>query len=300
VHNKVIVAVLGPEDTSRDAVAFGIHLARAEHAQLVLAAVWESPLGAGDSLYAGIVMPAMELELHAVRALVPDTIPVRTRILGSTSVVRGLHRLIDEEGSDVVVFSAADLRRYGHGNLALEALHDAPCAVATVPVGYAGDRVAADVAVAWVDTPEAHAALEDGVRMARHSGGTLRIVHVLRMPYGVADHGRLSASGTADWLEAARRDGEASLARALEQVDGRVSVTTELREGVCGRELAAAARGCGMIVTGSRGYGALRRLVLGSTTAALLREAEVPVLTLPRAIAEREAEGSSAANVSHA
>jgi nucleotide-binding universal stress UspA family protein len=300
VHKKIIVAVLGPEATSRDAVAFGIHLARAEDAQLLLAAIWESPLGAGDSLYEGVVMPAMEREMRAVRPLVPDTIPVRTRILGSTSVVRGLHRLIDEEGSDVVVFSAADLRRYGHGNLALEALHDAPCAVATVPVGYAADRVAADVAVAWVDTAEARAALEDGIRMARHSGGTLRIVHVVRMPYGLADHGWLGPSGTADWLESARHDGEATLASALEQVDGRVPVTTELREGVCGRELAAAARGCGMIVTGSRGYGALRRLVLGSTTAQLLREAEVPVLTLPRAVAQRDGEGSSAATMSHA
>jgi nucleotide-binding universal stress UspA family protein len=55
-----------------------------------------------------------------------------------------------------------------------------------------------------------------------------------------------------------------------------------------------------MIVTGSRGYGALRRLVLGSTTAELLRGVEVPVLTLPRAIAEREAVEPSAAHVSHA
>jgi nucleotide-binding universal stress UspA family protein len=300
VQNKVIVAVLGPEDTSRDAVAFGIHLARAEHAQLLLAAIWESPLGAGDSLYEGVVKAEMERVLRAVRPLVPDTIPVRTRILGSTSVVRGLHRLIGDEGSDVIVFSAADLRRYGHGNLALEALHDAPCAVAIVPVGYAADRKAADVAVAWVDTAEAQAALEGGIRMARHSGGTLRVVHVVRMPYGLADHGWLGPSGTAEWLEAARRDGEASLARALEQVDGRVPVTTELREGVCGRELARAAVGCGMIVTGSRGYGALRRLVLGSTTAELLRGVEVPVLTLPRAIAEREAVEPSAAHVSHA
>ena len=50
-----------------------------------------------------------------------------------------------------------------------------------------------------------------------------------------------------------------------------------------------------MIVTGSRGYGGLRRLVLGSTTAELLREAEVPVLILPRAVAQREAEKHPAA-----
>jgi nucleotide-binding universal stress UspA family protein len=286
VHRQIIVAVVGREDSARDAIAFAISLARAEGATLVLAGVWESPLGAGDSLYEGMVRPETERELGALRPLVPDTVPVRTRILGATSVVRGLHRIVDEHAGDVIVFSAADLRRYGHGNLALEMLHDAPCAVAVVPEGYAGDRSAADVAIAWVDTPEAHAALEAGVRLARHSGGTLRIVHVLPMPYGFAGAGWLGPTGTADWLEAARSEGEASLERALELVDRRVPAATELRDGICGRELAAAGAGCGVIVTGSRGYGGLRRLILGSTTADLLRDVEVPVLTLPRSLAE--------------
>jgi nucleotide-binding universal stress UspA family protein len=300
VHKQIIVAVIGDERASRDAMAYGIHLARAEQAQLVLAGVWESPLGAGDSLYEGVVRPEIERELQALCPLVPETMPVCTRILGATSIVRGLHRLVAEHTRDVIVFSAADLSRYGHGNLALEMLHDAPCAVAVVPKGYAEDRVSADVAVAWVDTDEARAALEAGVRLATQSGGTLRIVQVLRMPYGFADAGWLGPSGTVDWLESARSDGEASLARALAQVDGRVPATTELREGVCGRELAGAARGCGMIVTGSRGYGGLRRLVLGSTTAELLREAEVPVLTLPRAVAQRDAQEHSAATAAPA
>ena len=300
MHKKIIVAVVGREETSRDAIAFAIHLARAEQAHLLLAGVWESPLGAGDSLYEGVVLPEIERELHALRPLVPETVSVRTTILGATSVVRGLHRLIAADGGDMLVFSAADLRRYGHGNLALEALHDAPCAVAVVPEGYAQDQVARDVAVAWVDTPEARAALEAGVRLAKHSGGTLRIVQVLRMPYGLADHGWLGPSGTADWLDAARGEGEASLTAALELVDERVPATTELREGPCGRELAAAARGCGVIVTGSRGYGGLRRLILGSTTAELLREAEVPVVTLPRSVAKRESAEPSATTASHA
>jgi nucleotide-binding universal stress UspA family protein len=286
VHKRIIAAVFGDGNASRDAIAFGIHLARAEHAELLLAAISSSPLGAGDSLYEGVVHPEMERELRALRPLVPDTIAVRMRVLGATSVVRGLHRLVDETGTDVIVFSAADLRRSGHGNLALEALHDAPCAVAVVPDGYREDRVAADVAVAWVDTAEARAALEAGIRLAKHNGGTLRIVHVLRMPHGIADQLWLGPSGTAAWLESARRDGEDALARALEQVDKRVPATTELREGVCGHELATAGLGCAMIVTGSRGYGGLRRLVLGSTTAALLQGASVPVLTLPRAVAE--------------
>ena len=75
----------------------------------------------------------------------------------------------------------------------------------------------------------------------------------------------------------------------MERVAGRVPVTTEVRNGPSGHELAAATHDCSLVVTGSRGYGALRRLVLGSTTADLLRGATVPVLILPRAVAERVA-----------
>jgi nucleotide-binding universal stress UspA family protein len=140
-----------------------------------------------------------------------------------------------------------------------------------------------------VDSAEADAALEAGVRYTEHSGGTLRIVQVLAFPYRFSDQPWVDTSGTEHWLESARPEAEASLQLAVERVGGRVPVATELRDGYSGRELAEASRDCAMIVTGSRGYGAVRRLVLGSTTADLLREATVPVVTLPRAVAEREA-----------
>jgi nucleotide-binding universal stress UspA family protein len=291
VHKKIVVATFGDGNPARDAVALGVELARVEGAQLVLAAIWASPLGAGDTLYEGLVRAEIERELKTLRDIVPSDVHARVVIHGATSVVRGLHRVVAGGHEDVLVFSAADLRRHGHGNLALEALHDAPCAVAVAPVGYAGCELGAgtEIAVAWVDSPEAQAALEAGVRLAKHTGGTLRIVQVLDVPYRLGETPWVDASGAAHWLQSARPEAEASLARAVERVAGRVPVATELRDGFRGRELADASGGCALIVTGSRGYGALRRIVLGSTTADLLREATVPVLTLPRAVAEREA-----------
>jgi len=300
--NKIIVATFGDGDASRDAVALGVELARAEQAEFLLAAVWASPLGAGDSLYEGVVRDEIERELHVLRELVPDDVHVRTEVRGATSVVRGLHRLVAGNDHDVLVFSAADLNRHGHGNLALEAIHDAPCAVAVAPNGYARQQrdLGPDVAVAWVSSAEADAALEAGVRYARHTGGTLRLVQVLRFPYRFGDQPWIDTAGAEHWLESARPEAEASLQLAVDRVGARVPVVTELRNGYCGRELAEASRGCAMIVTGSRGYGAVRRLVLGSTTADLLREATVPVVTLPRAVAEREAAEHDAVSASHA
>ena len=295
--SRTIVAAFGDDAASRDALALGIELARAQQGELLLTAIWASPLGAGDSLYEGVVRREIERELKVLRALVPDDVHVRTDVRGATSVLRGLHRVVWSHHHDTLVFSAADLDRHGHGNLALEMIHDAPCAVAVAPAGYARikDALGPDVAIAWVDAPEAEAALEAAVRHTQHSHGALRIVQVLRAPYRFGEDPWVDSAGMTHWLESLRPEAEASLARAVELVGDRVPVVTDLRDGLCGHELAKAARDCRLIVTGSRGYGALRRLVLGSTTAELLREATVPVLVLPRAVAERDAAGAEAA-----
>jgi nucleotide-binding universal stress UspA family protein len=41
-------------------------------------------------------------------------------------------------------------------------------------------------------------------------------------------------------------------------------------------------RGIDLLVCGSRGYGPVRRVLLGTVSAALLRQASVPVLVTPR------------------
>jgi nucleotide-binding universal stress UspA family protein len=299
---KIIVAAFGDGEAARDALDLGVELARAEQAELVLAAVWASPLGAGDSLYEGVVRSEIERELNVLRGLVPGDVHARIEIRGATSVVRGLHSVVADNHHDVLVFSAADLTRHGHGNLALEAIQGVPCAAAVAPAGHAQAKAALgpDVAIAWIESPEAGAALEAAVRQVRHTGGTLRIVQVLGVPYRFSDQPWIDTAGVTHWLDSARPEAEASLQRAVKRVDGRVPVVTELRDGYSGHELAQASRGCAMIVMGSRGYGALRRLVLGSTTADLLRAATVPVLTLPRAVAEREAAEHDEEAASHA
>src|SRR5947209_5805393 len=128
MSTKIIVAAFGDGDASRDAVALSVELARAQRAELVIAGIWASPLGAGDSLYEGVVRREIERELQVLVGLVPGDVFAHTNVCGATSVVRGLHRIVGGHVRDVIVFSAVDLERHGHGNLALEAIQDAPCA----------------------------------------------------------------------------------------------------------------------------------------------------------------------------
>ncbi|MDE3070212.1 MAG: universal stress protein, partial [Acidobacteriota bacterium] len=68
--------------------------------------------------------------------------------------------------------------------------------------------------------------------------------------------------------------------------------------GLIGEELAAFGDEVDILVVGSRGYGPVRRLVLGSTSDYLERHARCPLLVLPRiagAGAEAPGEASEAA-----
>jgi nucleotide-binding universal stress UspA family protein len=288
MRNRIVVAVFGNSQAARDAIALGARLAHARHAEIVLAAAWVALAGRGGSDYERRVRAMVEAELDTLRDLVPSGVPARTSAHGAPSVLHGLRRLVRAEG-DVLVFAAADLRRHGHGNLALETLHDAPCNVAVAPAGWASASPPPDVAVAWADALEAAAALEAGVEIAASTGGTLHVIHVLAIPTRMADAPWLDDDDNRHWLVSTRPQGEELLQRAVERVAGRVPVVTELLEGLPAHELAAATTTCGLVVMGSRGYGSVRRLVLGSTSAGLLREASVPVLIAPRALAERDA-----------
>jgi nucleotide-binding universal stress UspA family protein len=289
MRKRIVVAVFGNTEAARDAVAFGVQLARARHAQLILGARWVTLLGRGGLAYDRLVREEIQRDVDELRKDVPSGVAVRASVDSAASILRGLHSLVRDDGDDVLVFSAADLKHRGHGSLALETLHDAPCSVAVAPAGHALAAPAPDVAVAWTDAPEAEAALEAGIEIATFTDGTLRLVHVLTVPTRLADEPWLDANDTRHWLVSTRPEGEASLQRGVELVAHRVPVSTDLRDGLADQELAQAAGGCGLIVAGSRGYGSLRRLVLGSTSAGLLREATVPVLVTPRCVAERRA-----------
>ena len=73
--------------------------------------------------------------------------------------------------------------------------------------------------------------------------------------------------------------------------------TGEVVVGDPATELAYAGNDLDLLVTGSRGYGPVRRLMLGSTSARLVREAPCPVLVLTRG-AEADTENGVAASAS--
>jgi nucleotide-binding universal stress UspA family protein len=285
VTPKLVVGIRSDDVQAEDAVALGVDLARLWNAHLVLTGAWASPLGAGDALYAGVVCSEIERELEQLRKKIPDDVFVTTEVRGSTSISRALHRAAEVHHAEMLVLGPVreELPYVGASPAHLTVIHDAPTAVAVAPAGYrAHPRDSGSVMAAWDGSDESRLALEASVGLAIAIAGTLHLVHVVETPLITLGHGVLNDSRLGEWMSGQLARGRELLASGVKAVSGRVPVRSELREGLPDAQLAEAGLGDRFIVVGSRGYGAVRRSVLGSTSAGLLARADAPVLVCPR------------------
>jgi nucleotide-binding universal stress UspA family protein len=297
---KLVVGIQG-DDAAHDALALGVELARTMKAELVLTATWTAPFGLGLSSYDRAVRALLHRELEAVASEVPPDVVATTQVSGATSTVRALHELAEEHRASVLVIGRSHLAaplRAVRGDIALGVIHDAPCAVAVAPAGWRHTAGAPrDVIVGWDASDEARAALEHAVGLAAAVDGALRVVHVVQLPHEVTWLKWLDPPLVREWLDDVTAAAQEAMESARTQVAGRVPVRCEVIEGRPGTTLARFADGADLLVTGSRGYGSLRRVVLGSTTARVLHDATVPVLVLPRGVPRRSGQAEQVSRV---
>jgi nucleotide-binding universal stress UspA family protein len=194
----------------------------------------------------------------------------------------GLHRQAEEQGADLLVVGSSGRSGFGRAMLGDDtraALNGAPCAVAIASRGYAGKTGRADnpigrVGVAYNRSPESRHALAAAREVAQASGASIAALEVVSIP-AYAFSG-LMAPAIGDIIELMVAEAGARMSE-LPDVDGRVVY------GLAGEELAAFGEDLDLLVVGSRGYGPLKRLVLGSTADYLERHARCSLLVLPRA-----------------
>lgn len=125
------------------------------------------------------------------------------------------------------------------------------------------------------------AAMRVAVDLARRTQGSVELVHVLPPP--AADILALAANAVVMANEG-RADAEARLKAACSALSTQdVPVTSHVREGDVAPELVRRAReiDADLIVTGSPGRSALRRLLVGSAGEGALRLADRPLLVVP-------------------
>ncbi len=169
------------------------------------------------------------------------------------------------------------------------AIDGAPCAVAVAPAGFAlRSKQISSIGVAYDGSPESEAALEAARALAGPRGAEIRALDVV--PLAASQYTALGVL-LLDVISDRVEEADARM-KAIAGVDGRAT------SGDPAEDLAVFAGEVDLLVVGSRGYGPLRRLVHGSTSARLARHARGPLLIVPRASApSTDANGESTRSV---
>jgi nucleotide-binding universal stress UspA family protein len=274
-HVTLLVGYDG-SDRGRDAVALSRLPAAGFDARLVVAVVHPfDRLLAGD---ATPPTPAYDFEATAreqaeevagqARALLEAHKGVDVRVVGSASPAEALYDLAgDLDAAAVVVGSShrAAVGRIAPGSVAEALLSGAPCPVAIAPAEFAAraSRTLVSIGAAYDESDEAARALAFAERFAARLHAGLTIVSVAL----AAEHRQALAARLEDVVGAA---------------PAAIAASAEVRVGDPCEELREAGRDLDLLVCGSRRYGPVRRVLLGSVTARLVRDAPCPVLVLPR------------------
>jgi nucleotide-binding universal stress UspA family protein len=290
VAGTIVIGFDG-SDCGEDALALGLVLCRATGASPVVAVVYpeQYPIGVGrvDAEWVAYLEERAEELLQRARRVLGDGVAADYRTVSAASESRGLHELAEREQAEVVVVGSTHrgpLGRTYPGSTGDRLLQGSAWPVAVAPRGLREDPPPAlrTIAVAFLDTPEAHEALDSAATLAQRSGARLRLLSVLpsRAEVFAPVVGR---DAEAAFASRAREVFQAALDHALAGLGGRVEATGELLEGDVVDALATLdRRDADLLVCGSRGYGPIRRVLLGGVSSRLLRRAACPLLVVPR------------------
>jgi nucleotide-binding universal stress UspA family protein len=281
---SIVVGVDGT-GSGLDAVALAVRVARATGDPLLLACIYPGDGRSGVDDDAAVQRPASSA-LEAARELVGE-VAVEYRTAPSSSPARGLAELAEQEDAAMVVVGSHRRGAFGRvasGVTAERLLHGSGCPVAVAPRGYRrrGTDKLRRIGVAFVDTPDGREAVRRAAELAARSGLPLTLYSVVAVhinwfvPEAVRPEDETVPAEV-------REDYQEALDRALAGLPDGVQATGELLYGEVVDELSVVGeRGVDLLVCGSRGYGPVRRVLLGTVSSALVRQASIPVLVVPR------------------
>lgn len=280
---RVLVGHDGGEH-AEDALALGQLIANRSGAELILASVVPNPVG-------GSFVPALpadaftELTTKARTSLeaVADRVGATCEVEQSSSPSHGLKTVCERIEADLVIVGSSPRAEAGHtraGRKARQLMSGGESAVAVAPDGFRNRAALESIGVGVDGSPESRLAAETAIELAP-DGSKLKLLAVAA---GYADEwGRWGATyPLAEMAEATRESAEQLLAEMAESVPDRVEAEKLLLEGTAAIKLAEATSDLDLLCLGSRGYGPVRRVLLGSVSSDVVNHASSAVLVVPR------------------
>lgn len=263
---------------SKDALALARILAPGSHAVLAHVLPHEDPLARHYRQLAYEASPAAEGFFdEAIATLDGLETEVRTYVGASPDHV--LCDLAEDRDLDLVVVGSPHRGPLGRaliGSVAEALLHGARVPVVLAPRDYAkaGHDSPRTIAVAYDGSGEADAALRRAEGIARGSGAALEVLTVVA-PSAVVP--KVLVRGRSPVEEP-----YAAIKKAIDEIDDAIEVHAHMLVGPVAETVANACKDADLLVAGSRDYGPLERVLVGSIASHLVHTAPCPVLVVPR------------------
>lgn len=285
---RTIVVGYDGSEHAVDALALGGVLTDVLDARALVALVVQYPahLLIDEELRHGLEREAQELLDEAADRL--SGREVETRAIIDESAARALHYLCEEEEPPLLITLGSAHRgpvgRVLLGSVGEGLLSGAPCPIAVAPQGYGqGEKKPGlrRIGAAFDGSSESSAALRTAIGLAERAHASLTVVAVAEPPY----YGEAAAFAflTVGAYESAEyRETQRLLDQAMAEVPKALEAEPRIMQGMPAKLIAEAAHDFDLLLVGSRGYGPLRRTLLGSVSAKLMRSAPCPILVLPR------------------
>jgi nucleotide-binding universal stress UspA family protein len=235
--------------------------------------------------------------LHGAAADLPSGVDHDSKVVMGLSPARALAELAEAEDADLIVVGSSHRSALGRvlaGSVGQQVIDGAPCAVAIAPAGFREQaKPRLEVIGAGLDgEPQSLGALLAAESLASAAGGSLRLFSVIAPTDLYVPQG--SSADVYEAIEAAaRQHAHGVVDDAIASLTADVPVVREIVEGPIGPALEAAAEAADidLLVVGSRGFGPVRRVLLGSVSSQLVTASPCPVLIVPR-VGERSAAAS--------
>jgi nucleotide-binding universal stress UspA family protein len=284
---KIVIGYDGSEQ-SRDALALGREMADLLDATPVVTTVlrWPDNFMSNDDLNAAAKRETAELFAFASEYLAGYSPEEWWSI--NRSPADALYMVAEDEKAALIVVGSSHRGPVGRvmlGGVGTALLHGAPCAVLVAPRAFAEREEGSlrRIGVGFDGSPESWAALETGIGLAERLDAALKIFTVAEIPrHGYATS--LSVFTAQEYGEFENAEKRGILDLAMNRVPSAVEAEPRLLTGEAGSMLVEAAEEVDLIVMGSRGFGPLRRTLLGSASTGLIRSSPCPALVLPRGV----------------
>jgi len=288
VSSKIVIA-LGSGPHGHDAVELGTALAALTGAPATVVDVFpfDDAWSGIDLAGAGAALrkEAEDAVARVAAALGERGVAADGEAIGDHRPARALYRLTEREDVGLIVLGATHRGRLGRmlrGGVADQMLHGAACAVAVAPSGYTGPAGPPEiVGVGYADTPEGREALSAAIALAERTGARLRIVSVAE-PQPWLDSSVAPGYGSPELEKAHREALRGALEEAVASVPESVATESALLDGDAAGVLAHASADMDLLVVGSRGYGPVGAVLLGSVSHPLMHRSACPVIVVPR------------------